>query len=237
MPKQTDFETSSDGERRHWDALFDAARQADLTELPRFAELRNACRTQLFRELGYTFWNQEFVDALATRMQVETRGRWVELAAGTGRLTAELARRGVHIAATDDYSQAPERVRGCQRAIAYGEWVGCCSAHDTLVAFSPEAVVCAWPPLGSCLVPDLLSGCLPGSERVRVVLCIGDPGGATEAPAHAQELPPGWALESWSECARWLLGFNDPVDEIGSHSRLLVYRRAEDRRGQGSNGA
>lgn len=231
MPKQTDFETSYNPKRLDWGALFDAARQADLAELPWFADLRNACRNHLFRDLGYTFWNQELVDALAARMQIEARDRWVELAAGTGRLTAALARRGIRIAATDDYSQDTESVRGSQRAIKYGHWVGRCSARDTLLAFSPDAVVCAWPPLGSCLVPDLLSGCLPGTETVRVVLCIGDPGGATEAPAHMQELPPGWALESWPECARWLLGFNDPADGIGSHSLLLVYRRTEGRRG------
>lgn len=207
---------------QEWQALCQAAREARFPALPGFAELGHAGRDELFRELGYTFWNRELVDALAARMQAEC---WLELAAGTGRLTAELAQRSIRIAATDDYSQSPEAVRTSQRAICYGSWVEKLSARDALVAFSPEAVVCAWPPLGSCLVPDLLAGVLPGCHDLRLLVCIGDPAGATEAPAHTHELPAGWVLEGWPECERWLLGFNDPADAPRSYSRLLVYRR------------
>jgi hypothetical protein len=149
----------------------------------------------------------------------------VELAAGTGRLAAELARRGVDVAATDNYAQASEAVRGCQRSIRYGSWVERLSARDALAELAPDGVICAWPPLGSCLVPDLLAGALPGAGSLRLVLVIGDPQGATEAPIHPHELPGGWSLEAWPECARWLLGFNDPEDARDSHSRLLVYRK------------
>jgi hypothetical protein len=224
MPKQGEFKTSSTRVPDRWSALQEQARRSLLPALPSFGELPGQSRALLFRELGYTFWNRELVGALASRMRAEGCERWVELAAGTGRLTAELARRGVGIAATDNYAQAAEAVRGSQRIIQYGNWVARLSARDALAELAPDGVLCAWPPLGSCLVPDLLAGVLPGAERLRVVVAIGDPQGATEAPVHPHELPSGWSLEAWPECSRWLLGFNDPEDARHSHSRLLVYR-------------
>jgi len=225
MPRQTNIETSTCQSAALWDELCDQARQADLPDLPRFSELNRLNRDVLFWELGYTYWSRELLDALAVRMRGEYRECWLEVAAGTGRLTAELARRGVPIAATDDYSQAPATVRGSQRAICYRPWVGRFSVRDALSAIGPDGVVCAWPPLGSCLVPDLLAGQLAGSDNLRLVVCIGDPTGATEAPVQAHELPPGWALESWPECQPWLAGFNDDLDGRGTRSRLLIYRR------------
>jgi hypothetical protein len=204
-----------------------AAAAAGLPELPSFAEVVEGDRERLFRELGYTFWNRELVDALAARCRAEGALRWVELAAGTGRWAAEMARRGIDVAATDDYSQVPERVRGAQRAVCCGEWVERLPAREAVALLRPEAVLCAWPPLGSCLVPDLLLGALLGSEALRLLLCIGEPGGATEAPVAADELPPGWRLESWPEAEPYLAGFNDPPPGPGwrTYSRLLVYRR------------
>jgi hypothetical protein len=200
---------------------------ARLPELPSFAGACSGERERLFRELGYTFWNRELVDGMAARCRKEGPLRWVELAAGTGRWTAEMARRGLSAGATDDYSQAPERVRSHQRAIRYGDWVGKLSARDAVAQLRPDGVFCAWPPLGSGLVPDLLAGDLSGSETLRLVVCIGEPGGATEAPTVAEELPEGWGLEAWPECEACLVGFNDPPPAPGwrSHSRLLVYRR------------
>jgi len=237
MPRQTDFKTSAQQSAGDWDDLYHQAQSASLDPLPGFSELGKISRDELFRDLGYTFWNCELLDALLIRLRAEGNLQWVELAAGTGRLTAELARRGVRIAATDDYSQAPEAVRARERTICYGRWVGRLSAREALATFSPEAVVCAWPPLGSWLVPDLLAGQVAGSERLRLIVCIGDPNGATEAPVHAHELAAGWVLASWLECARWLMGFNDPVDAPGSHSRLLVYRRDFTWEGNKTDGA
>ena len=196
--------------------------------LPSFAETRSTDPRVLFRELGYTFWNDELLHALSVRLQGEDAARWVELAAGTGRWAAELARRGVHVAATDDYSQAPERVRSNQRPIQYGEWVARMPAAQAVRHFQPEGVLCAWPPLGSGLIPDLLSGGMPGAEGLRVIVCIGEPGGATEAPQAQTEISSLWRLETWSECERYLTGFNDPSDGQGgqSNSRLLIYSRA-----------
>lgn len=230
MPRHSENETLSSAPATRWSAFLAAAVNASLPALPQFADLLGRPRDHLFQELGYSFWNRELVEALAGRMHSETCRRWLELAAGTGRLTAELARRGVNVVATDDYSQAPEAVRDSQRPIAYGSWVARLSARDAMMEFAPEGAICAWPPLGSCLIPDLLSGSVRGSGHLRLVLAVGDPQGATEAPLYPHELPEGWSLEEWPESARWLTGFNDPDDAPGRNSRLLVYRKNEARR-------
>ncbi len=212
---------------RHWqDRARDAA--ARLPGLPSFAEVVAGDRERWFRELGYTFWNGELLDALAARLRAAGPPEWLELAAGTGRLAAEFSRRGVPVAATDDYSQAEGRVRSFQRPLRYGEWVAPLEARAAVALFRPRGVLCAWPPLGSGLVPDLLERRLPGGEALEVLVCLGEPGGATEAPAAPWELPPGWRLERWPECEPWLFGFNDPPPGQGLRggSALLVYRAA-----------
>jgi hypothetical protein len=223
----------SDSEKLHappsWKALAQRAAEAAsrLPPLPCFEQVRNRAREPLFWELGYTFWNRQLLDGLAARCRSLGPLRWVELAAGTGRLAAELARRAVPVAATDDYSQSANRVRGGQRAVRYGAWVEGLTARDAVHLIRPEAVLCAWPPLGTCLVPGLLTGAMAGGELLRAVVCIGEPGGATEAPVEG-EIPEGWLLERWPECEPFLIGFNDPPAGPASrtNSRLLVYRRS-----------
>ena len=217
-------ETSACGNRPDLAAL---PQTAAIPPLPPFAAVTRA-DGPWFEELGYTFWNIELLDALADRLRLVATDGWLELAAGTGRLTAELSRRGMQIVATDDHSQSAGRVRSRQRIVRYGEWVECLSAREAVERYRPVRVICAWPPLGSCLVPDLLTGSLPGSERLQLLVCIGDPGGATEAPVHPGELPEGWTLESWPECEQYLVGFIVFL-LVGfgfrSSSRLMVYRR------------
>lgn len=225
LPRPSDPQTCDQEALEEWSGLVARARAATVPRTPSYPQAVSGNRDALFRDLGYTFWNEELLDALAARCQREGPVRWVELAAGTGYLTAALATRGVEIAATDDYSQTADRVRGAQRAIRYGGWVACLDAREAVRRLSPEAVICAWPPLGSCLVPDLLAEAMAGATRLRLVLCIGEPGGATEAPVFPHEVPEGWLLEAWPDCERYLVGFNDPGDGARCNSRLLVYRR------------
>ncbi len=212
-----------------WSSLADQAERAalQLPPLPLFAAVLRADGGRWFEELGYTFWNQELLQPLAARLREEPVSRWLEVAAGTGRLAAELARRGVRVAATDSHAQAADRVRSYHRPIRYGSWVGELNARRALEELRPDGVLCSWPPLGSGLVPDLLSGALRGADRLRVLLCIGEPSGATEAPVDEGEVPSGWRLERWPECDRYLVGFNDAreVHPFGSASALLIYRR------------
>jgi hypothetical protein len=203
------------------------AAAAGLPPLPTFDEVLALDRHAAFRELGYALWNLELVEALAARMRREP-WEWLELAAGTGRLTAELARREIRIVATDDFSQSAENVRAAERVVEYGSWVVSLSAQEAVAQFCPQAIFCAWPPFGSGLVFDLLMAALPGSERLERLVCIGEVGGAMEAPFHPHEIPAGWSLERWPECEPYLVSFNDPPPGVGwrTYSQLLVYRRA-----------
>lgn len=198
-----------------------------LPPAPSYERVAAGDRGRWFVELGYTFWNAELLYALANRCRPLPARRWVELAAGTGRLTAELARRGLSIAATDSYSQTEDGVRSFQRVIRYGEWVARMAAQEAVARLQPDAVLCAWPPLGSGLIPDLLAERIPGSGTLRAVVSIGEPGGASEMPASEAELPAGWRLEEWPDCERFLVGFNDAPGgpEFRSHSALRVYLR------------
>jgi hypothetical protein len=210
-------------------ALVEQARAAaaDLPPLPTFEEALALDRNTAFRELGYCVWNQELVEALAARMRREP-WEWLELAAGTGRLTAELARREIIIVATDDFTQSAENARAAERVVEYGSWVIPLSAREAVAQFCPQAVFCAWPPFGSGLVFDLLMATLPGSERLERLVCIGQVDGAMEAPYLPYQIPAGWALERWPECEPYLVSFNDPPPGPGwrTYSQLLVYRRA-----------
>lgn len=216
-------------DRHHWERLLAQAQRA-ARQAPSLALFREAVagdREALLADLGYTFWNRELADSLAARLLPEAGLGWVELAAGTGRWTLEMVRRGLPVAATDSFTQEPGRVRSFQRTIHYGGWVDRLTADEAVERFHPGGVLCAWPPLGQDLVGRLLQGTVPGSQSVRLLVCIGEPGGASELPSHHDELPPGWCTERWTECEPYLIGFNDPPPGPGwqSHSRLLVYRR------------
>lgn len=215
---------------RTWKELVEhaAATAQSVPGLPAFGEVAWGDREALFAELGYTFWNRELADALAARLLPEAEVGWVELAAGTGRWTLEMVRRGIPVAATDSYAQAAEQVRSFQRPIRYGDWVGRLSAREAVERFEPGGILCAWPPLGEDLVGRLLRGALPGAEALRLLVCIGEPGGASELSFREDDVWPGWTLERWPECEPYLIGFNDPPYGPGwhSHARLRVYRRS-----------
>jgi len=188
-------------------------------------------REQQFRTLGYTFWNREMVDALSAQMKrlvgsASGSGWWLELAAGTGRLAAELARSGVPVLATDDGSQEDARVGSGHRRVRCGTWVLRCSLREAVARFRPERVLVTWPPLGSGVTLDLLAGRLPGGEGVRVLVVIGERDGASELPPDPSLLPPGWTGERLPDVEQWLVGFLDPDGEAG-RGEVWVYQRSE----------
>ncbi len=202
---------------------------ADLPALPAFDAVLDGERPALFEALGYSFWNRELLNALADHLRglhgAAGPAWWLELGAGTGRLAAELSRRGIRALATDDFSQTPERVRGSQRPIRYGKWVLRLPMREAVARFRPQSVLLAWPPLGSGAGPELLCDAWPGSEALRHLLCIGEPGGATEAPVDPDLTPPGWTMTHLPDIDRWLVGFTDPPGEQGAACGLL-FRRA-----------
>ena len=86
----------------------------------------------------YCFYSRQLVDALA--VLIASRA-CLEIAAGDGTLTRFLADSGVKITATDDHSWKNE--------VNYPEFVAKRDANEALREYSPEVVLCSWPPAGN----------------------------------------------------------------------------------------
>ncbi|NTV49949.1 MAG: SAM-dependent methyltransferase [Geobacteraceae bacterium] len=86
----------------------------------------------------YCFYSRQLVDALAMLIASRT---CLEIAAGDGTLTRFLTDSGVKISATDDHSWKHE--------VNYPEFVVKRDANEALREYSPEVVLCSWPPAGN----------------------------------------------------------------------------------------
>ena len=86
----------------------------------------------------YCFYSRQLVDELVGLIASRN---CLEIAAGDGTLTRFLAGRGANITATDDYSWKHE--------VHYPEFVVKLDAGDALREYSPEVVLCSWPPAGN----------------------------------------------------------------------------------------
>lgn len=83
----------------------------------------------------YCFYSRELIDSLTGLIAGRT---CLEIAAGDGTLTRFLADRGVQITATDDHSWA--------HTIAFPDSVVRRGAQEALALYTPEVVICSWPP-------------------------------------------------------------------------------------------
>ncbi len=86
----------------------------------------------------YCFYSGELIAELASLIGARS---CLEIAAGDGTLTRFLADRGVAVTATDDHSWAHE--------VNYPGSVLKRSAQEALREYTPEVVVCSWPPAGN----------------------------------------------------------------------------------------
>lgn len=86
----------------------------------------------------YCFYSRQLVDAVTTLIASRT---CLEIAAGDGTLTRFLTDNGVKITATDDHSWKHE--------VSYPGFVIKRDAHEALREYSPEVVLCSWPPAGN----------------------------------------------------------------------------------------
>ena len=86
----------------------------------------------------YCFYSQELVEKLAALTGSRS---CLEIAAGDGTLTRFLKDRGVQITATDNGSW--------KDSVEYPDWVVRRDAREALKMFSPEVVICSWPPAGN----------------------------------------------------------------------------------------
>ncbi len=83
----------------------------------------------------YCFYSRELISNLATFIGRQT---CLEIAAGDGTLARFLKERGVTVTATDDHSWTHE--------VSYPDFVLKRTAQEALREYSPEVVVCSWPP-------------------------------------------------------------------------------------------
>lgn len=83
----------------------------------------------------YCFYSRELVGALAGMIG---DGNCLEIGAGDGTLTRFLKDEGVRVTATDNH--------GWSQAVQYPDWVEKLDAREALAKYTPEVVICSWPP-------------------------------------------------------------------------------------------
>ncbi len=83
----------------------------------------------------YCFYSRKLVEALAAMIASRS---CLEIGAGDGTLTRFLKEQGVQLTATDNH--------GWQNAVDYPEWVLKLDAREALATYTPEVVICSWPP-------------------------------------------------------------------------------------------
>ena len=83
----------------------------------------------------YCFYSREMVERLA---QIIAGRSCLEIGAGDGTLTRFLKNQGVRLIATDNY--------GWKNSVSYPDWVIRLDAGKALTTYTPEVVICSWPP-------------------------------------------------------------------------------------------
>lgn len=83
----------------------------------------------------YCFYSSALIEALAG--MIASRN-CLEIGAGDGTLTRFLNNQGIQLTATDNH--------GWQNAVEYPEWVIKLDAREALTTYTPEVVICSWPP-------------------------------------------------------------------------------------------
>jgi hypothetical protein len=86
----------------------------------------------------YCFYSRQLIEALVRLIASRS---CLEIAAGDGTLSRFLKDKGVSITATDDYSWKHE--------VKYPSFVQNMEAQESLERYSPEVVICSWPPAGN----------------------------------------------------------------------------------------
>jgi len=86
----------------------------------------------------YCFYSRGLIEGLAGFIGGRS---CLEIAAGDGTLSRFLKQSGVQLTTTDDYSW--------QHSVSYPEWVVNKDAREALRQYSPEVVICSWPPAGN----------------------------------------------------------------------------------------
>ncbi len=152
----------------------------------------------------YCFYTKELITAL--QVQIGSRS-CLEIAAGDGTLARFLNEKGTSTIATDDLSWG--------HAIEYPENVENLNAKKALLKYSPQAVICSWPPPGNSFERHVFT-----TKSVELYIVIG---------SRHKFVTGCW--ESYAEQS----GFEWSIDENmsrlvlppGSGNAVLVFRRKQ----------
>lgn len=105
----------------------------------------------------YCFYSRELIEAL-TKM-IASRS-CLEIGAGDGTLTRFLTSNGIQITASDSYEWS--------NVVNYPEWVAKLDAREALSTFTPEVVICSWPPAENVFERDVFN-----TPSVQLYIVIG----------------------------------------------------------------
>lgn len=83
----------------------------------------------------YCFYSRALIEALAGMISSRS---CLEIGAGDGTLMRFLKNQGVQLTATDNH--------GWKNTVEYPEWVIKLDAREALTTYTPEVVICSWPP-------------------------------------------------------------------------------------------
>ena len=142
-----------------------------LRNLWRLAPAQGAAALALHQAGLYGVWSRELIAALAARIG---QRRCLEIGAGRGLLARHLAREGIAIQATDDFSWSDR--------IPIGSHVLRMAGQTALAAHRPQVVLCSWPVPGNDFEPQIFS-----SPSVELYILI------TSRHAHAAGNPKAYA--------------------------------------------
>lgn len=127
----------------------------------------------------YCFYSKSLVKELAG---IIGDLRCLEIGSGDGTLTTFLKNKGVHIIATDDYTW--------ESYIQYPDFVEKLGAKEALVKYSPEAVICSWPPPGNNFEKAVFE-----KESVRLYIVIGSRNPSFSGDFEAYRKQKGFVME------------------------------------------
>lgn len=165
----------------------------------------------------YQILNREFNDALADEIENLNLRPVLEVGAGTGELSAALRRRGIELAAVDDFSEPlPERAVGSADRPEKMDY------REALERYRPQLVLCSWMPGGRDWTVDFRA-----TDSVRAYILIG------EDETMPRTEPPGWrgrvlkGPNTWSLCRLDKgVDFERP-DLWWRHSKVYIFERTD----------
>jgi hypothetical protein len=105
----------------------------------------------------YCFYSRELIKVVAGMIAGRS---CLEIAAGDGTLARLLQEQGVQLTATDTH--------GWNTAVQYPEWVVKLGAREALSTYSPEVVICSWPPAQNDFERDVFK-----TANVQLYIVIG----------------------------------------------------------------